>query len=70
MRSTVRHQHYANDWRRWFAWYPVRIGVADGFVWVWWEYVERRTLCMGTSQGVYCWHEHALPEQVMVERCA
>ena len=27
-----------NDWKRWFAWYPVRLdNMAGG---VWWEYVE------------------------------
>jgi hypothetical protein len=25
------------EWRRWFAWYPVRLN--DG-TWAWWEYVE------------------------------
>lgn len=25
-------------WRRWFAWYPIRI--RKDLTWVWWEYVE------------------------------
>ncbi len=34
-------------WRRWFAWFPVRVGNQR----VWWEYVERQTT---NCQGYIC----------------
>lgn len=38
MRWQIRKPNPYNAWRRWFAWYPVRVD--DQMVW--WEYVERR----------------------------
>lgn len=38
MRWPARRERDPSGWRRWFAWYPVRIGAVR----VWLEVVERR----------------------------
>jgi hypothetical protein len=43
------------EWRRWFAWRPVRIDA----VWIWWEYVERQKHCFDMpGDYTHCWYEY------------
>jgi hypothetical protein len=37
------------EWRRWFAWHPIRIGRER----IWWEWVERRWHGGGFGDGVF-----------------
>ena len=47
----------SGKWRRWFAWYPVRLSTdlgLDAGQWVWLEVVERkRALWYGDDTNIY-----------------
>ena len=44
-----------NRWKRWFAWYPVRVG--DDIVWL--EWIERK---VDSRMGIY-WSEYRNPQR-------
>ena len=44
------------DWRRWFAWRPIKVRVGPvWYCWVWLEHVERRLVVKRIGQN--CWDE-------------
>lgn len=41
--KSVKILPYYNNWKPWFAWYPVRAFSSEmEYCWVWWETVEKR----------------------------
>ena len=51
-------QSVRGKWRRWFAWYPVRLKSdksSELLPWVWLEWVERRQVRQQLNSGGYYW---------------
>jgi len=48
----------AQEWERWFAWYPVRLLTLE---WAWLRYVDRRYPAQG-GQWSYGKYDYANPE--------
>lgn len=53
MRSAVKIQWEAGEWRPWFAWRPVRIKAGRMSRWVWLETVDRSYKVRGNWDPSY-----------------